>query len=229
MQRSIPETKSIAGNVMNKTPIIGLIIAALLIYNNIHSRIDVKQMDSIRKDSNQQGEVLLLAPFDTISTDVLQQVGEDLGSELGLDYRIMPEQPLPAAAFHADRNQYLAPLFLNTMLEKYGEENARVLGIVDHDLYVPELNFVFGQADLVNKVAIISLTRLRPEWYGMESDEELFRRRILTEAVHELGHTYGLKHCKNRECVMFFSNSLADTDRKGYRFCGTCLNKLKKE
>jgi len=101
------------------------------------------------------------------------------------------------------------------------------LGIVNHDLYVPELNFVFGEASW--KAAAISLTRLRQEFYHLPENRSLFHQRILTEAVHELGHTYGLGHCENPRCVMFFSNSLMDTDRKGPAFCARCKSKLYNE
>jgi archaemetzincin len=100
----------------------------------------------------------------------------------------------------------------------------RILGIVDLDLYVPRLNFVFGEAS--QRVAIISLTRLRDEFYHLPKDESLFRKRVLTEAVHELGHTYGLEHCRIPQCVMFFSKSLIDTDTKGPDFCPKCKNKI---
>jgi len=100
----------------------------------------------------------------------------------------------------------------------------KILGIVDHDLFIPELNFVFGEAS--QKAAVISLTRLRQTFYQLPEDRTLFHQRVLTEAIHELGHTYGLGHCKNSRCVMFFSNSLMDTDRKGSEFCPPCQSKL---
>jgi archaemetzincin len=100
----------------------------------------------------------------------------------------------------------------------------RILGIIDLDLYVSKLNFVFGEAR--QRVAIISLTRLRNEFYNLPKDETLFRKRVFTEAVHELGHTYGLRHCVNPNCVMFFSNTLTDTDKKGPDFCQRCKNKV---
>jgi len=86
------------------------------------------------------------------------------------------------------------------------------------------LNFVFGEA--TTKAAVISLTRLRQSFYKLPEDREIFRKRVLTEAVHELGHTYRLGHCENPRCVMFFSNSLTDTDRKGFEFCLSCKDKL---
>ena len=91
------------------------------------------------------------------------------------------------------------------------------------------LNFVFGVADLSkNKSfgsAIISVTRLREEFYRRTVNIALFEQRVLKEAIHELGHTFGLEHCENL-CVMRFSNSLEDTDRKPQELCETCLKKL---
>ena len=107
------------------------------------------------------------------------------------------------------------------------ESGDKCLGIVDVDLYAPGLNFVFGEADISSGVAIISLHRLRQERYGLPKDERLFQDRAIKEAVHELGHTFYLSHCKDVKCVMHFSNSLADTDIKGASFCHKCQQRLK--
>jgi len=182
--------------------------------------------ESENKVQTADSEVLYLVPFDDISTDILKAIGESLKTQLLLEYRILPPEHIPEKAFSPGRNQYLSPAFLNVLREKYSGSGRRILGIADVDLFVPELNFVFGQADPVKGAAVISLSRLRQKWYERPPDHELFQKRALTEAVHELGHTYGLPHCKNPRCVMFFSNSLSDTDRKGYEFCPRCLKKL---
>ena len=97
-----------------------------------------------------------------------------------------------------------------------------MLGLVDLDLFVPELNFVFGLADPAGGRALVALPRLRESFYGGREDEALFLARTVKEAVHELGHTYGLEHCHDRTCVMAFSNSLMDTDHKRAEFCERC-------
>jgi len=103
----------------------------------------------------------------------------------------------------------------------------KVLGVTAADLYVPHLNFVFGEAYCPGKVAVISINRLRPEFYNEPPDIRLLLSRMSKEAVHELGHTFGLNHCSNSKCVMYFSNSIVDTDAKGSVFCDRCLQNLR--
>lgn len=133
---------------------------------------------------------------------------------------------LPLEAHDPRRGQYQASKVLSR-IQAYPRTLGvdRVLGVTDVDLYVPGLNFVFGVAG-PHGAAIISLFRLRPEFYGEPSNQELFLERAAKEAVHEIGHTLSLGHCENPECVMFFSNSILDTDRKMLGFCGQCKAKI---
>jgi archaemetzincin len=101
-----------------------------------------------------------------------------------------------------------------------------VVGLAGADCFTPGLNFVFGQAVLHGREAFVALPRLRPSFYGLREDQALFRERALKEVIHELGHTWGLRHCADARCVMHFSNTLQDTDLKGTEFCGRCRRRL---
>jgi archaemetzincin len=96
------------------------------------------------------------------------------------------------------------------------ESGDKILGVVDVDVFAPELNFVFGQAYVTVRKAIISLQRLKQEFYSLLKNENVFQARIFKEAVQELGHTYGHEHCFNLTCVMPFSTSKG----RGYRGWG---------
>jgi archaemetzincin len=130
----------------------------------------------------------------------------------------------PAQAYDRARKQYLSSGLLASLGKAKREE--RVVGIADVDLYVPRLSFVFGEARIGSGTAIVSLCRLRQEYYGLDLDEALFLERATKGIVHELGHTFGLGHCPDHNCVMHFSNSLADTDVKHAHFCDRCRPKI---
>ncbi|MBS7620960.1 archaemetzincin family Zn-dependent metalloprotease [Candidatus Bathyarchaeota archaeon] len=137
---------------------------------------------------------------------------------------------LPQEALDKVRGQYRSDVILS-LVAGYAEKAKnmnRVLGVVDVDIYVLGLNFVFGEAECPGKAALISLWRLRPEFYGAPSNFELFIERGTKEAVHELGHTFGLTHCRNPFCVMYFSNSIFETDRKKGIFCSACYPRIQK-
>lgn len=171
---------------------------------------------------------IALVTVGKVDREVIETLRDSLSRVFKRKVSIGRAMPEPDYAFNKKRNQYLSTAILSAIIEqKEYAPYEKVLGVVDHDLYVPGLNFVFGEASV--KVAVISVIRLRQEFYGLPEDKGLFHKRVLTEAVHELGHTYGLGHCGNPQCVMFFSNSLMDTDRKGSEFCSKCKGKLSQE
>ena len=136
--------------------------------------------------------------------------------------------------YNSERNQYDADRILKRIIKLTKNiESFRILGIIDKDIYSEPLNFVFGIAIKPIKpvsgepvASLISVTRLREQFYNKLENDDLFELRILKEAVHELGHTFGLEHCNNI-CIMRFSNSLMDTDKKPAQFCESCLKKIK--
>ena len=121
----------------------------------------------------------------------------------------------------ADRGQYYSTFILQR-LERASDSGVRVLGVTACDLYVPVLTFVFGEAQLDGNCAAVSTARLREEFYGLPAHEELMRERLLKEAVHELGHTFGLRHCTNWRCVMSSSYGVERLDVKSADFCPAC-------
>lgn len=139
-------------------------------------------------------------------------------------FTVVDKIPLGKEAFDEKRKQYKSHIILSELQGfAFRKPNlSKILGVVDADIFVPKLNFVFGEAMCPGKAALISLWRLKPEFYGNKLNTSLFLKRTLKEAVHELGHTLGLEHCSQQSCVMHFSNSISDTDKKQSYFCDKC-------
>jgi archaemetzincin len=126
----------------------------------------------------------------------------------------------PSAAFHSERNQYHST-HLVEQLVRHGN-NERILGIAAFDLFIPILTFVFGEAQLGGSCAVVSYHRLHQSFYGLPPDEDLLQERLAKEAIHEMGHTFGLTHCEDYECVMAASHSVEWLDVKGSALCWDC-------
>jgi archaemetzincin len=142
--------------------------------------------------------------------------------------RIRPQTIDLAFAFDARRGQCYSTAILQR-LERTCDPDARVLGVTTHDLFVPVLTFVFGEAQLDGNCAVVSTARLCEEFYGMPAREDLLRQRLLKEGVHELGHTFGLRHCPDWRCVMTSSHAVERLDVKESDFCPRCRKVLTKE
>lgn len=165
---------------------------------------------------------ITLKPLGKVDGEVIKKLGEKVNLVFHCPVEIKAGFSYVAYAYNLERRQYLASKLLDSLNAPPREKEEKVVGIVDVDLYAPRLNFVFGEADISSGVVIVSLCRLRQEYYGLPPDNDLFIERATKEVVHELGHTFGLGHCPNAKCIMHLSNCLADTDWKDATFCPEC-------
>lgn len=166
-----------------------------------------------------------IASIGSVSPDVIETVERAL--HRNFDAPVARHTVLfdPRVAFDAVRKQYDSTRMLEA-LHREVEGDAKLLGITDLDLFVPVFTFVFGEAQLGGRVAIASLFRLRNGFYGLPDDEDLLVERLVKEAVHEVGHTFGLVHCDTPTCVMHASTAVEEVDVKGARLCRSCRSAI---
>ncbi len=163
-----------------------------------------------------------ILPLGSIPPDVLSGLATGLTSEFRQPCEFLPEDADPAFAFNVTRQQFSSSEILAEITQRVTGRTGRLLAVTPVDLYIPILTFVFGEAQLSGKCAIVSSYRLRQEFYGLPAHHKLFRQRLLKEAVHELGHTHSIQHCDDYQCVMSPSHSVEWIDLKSSSFCHGC-------
>ena len=169
------------------------------------------------------GAVLRLVPiYFRAQASLLRSLAADIERVFSLSVAIAPPSFDPEKAFDPSRCQYNSRAFLAELLGEPAEGFLRILGVTSVDLFIPVLTYVFGEGQLGGRAAVVSTHRLRAESYGLQPNEPLFTARLRKEALHELGHTFGLLHCGDDGCVMHASTYVEEIDLKSDSFCLRC-------
>jgi archaemetzincin len=166
---------------------------------------------------------LQLLPIGPANPDLLDWLSQSLAEKFRTPTEILSAAIDPSFALHAERQQYHSSELLNAMQRHINGATWRILGVTSFDLYVPILTFVFGEAQLGGRAAIVSYHRLEQQFYGMPADMDVLANRLLVESVHELGHTLQLTHCRDYQCAMAPSHAVEWIDIKDSGFCEDCL------
>jgi archaemetzincin len=153
--------------------------------------------------------------------EAVEAIRERLATEFAVAVK---EFALPAIDFAFDRarSQYASIAVLEMLAKTCPADAWKLMAVTGRDLFVPVLTFVFGQAQLGGRIALVSLARLEQEFYGLVSNRDVFLDRARKEALHEAGHTLGLVHCADRSCAMTLSTNIRQIDFKHAAFCAAC-------
>ena len=153
--------------------------------------------------------------------EAVSEVRARLAAEFGAS---VAETALPAIdfAWDAGRRQHASIAVLEMLSLSCPADAWKLLAITTHDLFLPVLTFVYGQAQLGGRVAVMSLARLEQQFYGLAPNPEVFLERARKEALHETGHMLGLVHCADRACAMTLSTNIRQIDFKRAAFCAPC-------
>jgi archaemetzincin len=166
--------------------------------------------------------VIQLLPVGAIDHYLLKYLQEVIPTSLRVECEILPFNLDPTPSYHAERQQFHSSEILQRMEALVRARDWRFLAICDVDLYIPILKYVFGEAQVGGPCALVSLFRLRQEFYGLNSDNTLLSQRLLKESIHELGHTLDLHHCQDYRCVMASSHAVEWIDLRESTLCADC-------
>jgi archaemetzincin len=167
-------------------------------------------------------KAISIVALGAVHEEVLSALEMCLWQSFGFEIRRLDPEPEPKYAMDSQRGQYSSVLMLRNLVGRVSSEDIRLIGVTEKDLFIPMLSFVFGQAQLSGPAAVVSLARLRQEFYGLPANQVLLISRAIKEAVHEVGHTFGLTHCADTGCPMSLSNNIRHVDTKGEELCKNC-------
>jgi archaemetzincin len=120
------------------------------------------------------------------------------------------------------RDQYNAMAIIKYLDKEVSQGSLKVLGVTKVDICNPILTYVFGEAYMGGRSAVMSFARLGIGVRGLPVSREHLLDRTVKVAIHEIGHTFGVPHCHNDRCVMRASNNIPDLDDKLNYLCSYC-------
>jgi archaemetzincin len=181
--------------------------------------------------------VINILPLGNADRELVRFLTVPLGKIFHAEIAVLSDSIDMQRFYDEQRNQfnstsillYIKEHFVNTHALGQRHSHSKIfLAIAADDLFIPILTYVFGEAELGGNVAVASYYRLQNERYGLPANLPLLRERLEKEALHELGHVFGLTHCHSQMCAMYTSTYVGDIDLKGRTFCDECVKLLRR-
>lgn len=169
---------------------------------------------------------IYILPIETDAYPCIKQLEKSIHGTFGFHSKVLSSDICLEKTFDHKRLQYNSSDILLQIIANSPPDAVKIIGIVNVDMFIPILTFVFGEAQLRGIGSVVSLHRLNSKFYGLDEDVRLLSDRLVKEVIHELGHNFGLVHCSNQKCVMKSSTYVEDIDHKSVEMCDRCREEL---
>ncbi|MDY6790239.1 MAG: archaemetzincin family Zn-dependent metalloprotease [Thermodesulfobacteriota bacterium] len=171
---------------------------------------------------------IVISPVGTLDNELFETISIQINRIFRYKTEVIPLLQDVNFAFDPKRKQHHSTPILKKLEEVAPVQATKIIGITSVDLFIPILTHVYGEAQIGGTACIISTHRLS-EGLSLAADKNSYYQRVAKEAVHELGHTFKLRHCKDSACIMHYCRSIKDVDRKSEQLCRYCKTLLDDE
>jgi archaemetzincin len=178
--------------------------------------------------STKKEKHIVISPIGKFDPALLRNIERKIFDDIGLSAGVLSLLDSVEFARDTERDQYYSTAILEKLTPLVPAETLKVVALTSVDLFIPILTHVYGEARIGGNVCVVSDFRLK-ESRSTSYPDQLTNNRIVKEAFHELGHTFGLLHCKDRSCIMHYCRQVKDVDRKSEQLCRYCQILLKDE
>jgi len=170
---------------------------------------------------NTQQQKVIISPIGKRDDELVELIGVEIESVFGHKTETITLLDSVDFAFDPVRKQYHSTPILERLSDVAPSQAMKVLGIVQKDLFIPILTHVYGEAQLGGRACMVSTYRLR-EGLSLAASRDAYQQRVVKEAIHELGHAFNLRHCRDTACIMHYCHTVEDVDRKTDQLCRYC-------
>ena len=165
--------------------------------------------------------IILISPVGDLSDELIEAIAGEIQRVFGFSTAIDSVLQDLSFALDQNRNQHHSTMILEQLAAVTPARAVRVIAIAQVDLFIPILTHVYGEAQLGGTACIVSTFRLNEDRSGMNISGK-YMDRIVKETIHELGHTFNLRHCPEDTCIMHYCRNEEDVDRKSDQLCRYC-------
>ena len=169
-----------------------------------------------------------IVPIGSFGLELIEAISAEIERVFGFQSEVMPLLQDLSFAYDPSRKQFHSTPILEKLADRIPPELTKALAIVTVDLFIPILTHVYGEAQLGGKACMVSTFRLNDGHPNVNLPAQ-YLGRIVKEAIHELGHTFKLRHCNDHSCLMHYCRNERDVDRKSDKLCRYCRILLEDE